>query len=68
MTLTSAIPNISIIALCIAVAATIFALVGVVAYLWREPAEPADENRLYQIHERMSHIADPPSSTERKAA
>ena len=69
MTLTSAIPEISIIALCIAVAATILALFGVILYLSRkEPAEPHDEAQLYLIHERMAHLAESTSARNRRAA
>ena len=68
MTLTSAFPDVSIIAMCVAVGATVFAFFGVVLYLWSEPSEPADEERLYLIHERMAHIADPDQSAERRAA
>ena len=69
MTLTSAIPEISIIALCIAVADTILAFFGVILYLSRkEPAEPDDEARVYLIHQRMARIAESSSAGDKRAA
>ena len=68
MTLTSATPEISIIAMCVAVGATIFAFFAVLLYLWSEPSEADDEAQLYVIHERLAHIADTDPSAERRAA
>jgi len=69
MTVTGAIPEISIFAMCAAVGATVFAFLCVVLHLWSsEPDEVGDEEKLYLIHERMSHIADPDTSAGRRAA
>ena len=69
MTLTIAIPQMSIIAMSVAAGATIFAFFCVVLYLWSsEPTQPVDDAKLYVIHERMTHLAEPDPSTERRAA
>ena len=69
MTLTIAIPEMSIIAMSVAAGATIFAFFCVVLYLWSsEDTEPGDEAQIYSIHERMAHIADPDQSADRRAA
>jgi hypothetical protein len=67
MTLT--IPDISIVALCAAAGATVFAFCCVVLNLWNsEPSEPGDEAQIHLIHERLAHIADSDDSPERRVA
>lgn len=69
MTLSSGnIPEFWIIAFCIAVATTIFAVIGVVLLLWDKQPTAQEESRLYQMHERMTHIAEPTSDADRRAA
>jgi len=69
MTLTAAIPEMSILAMSIAVGITIFAFCCVVLYLWSsEPDEAGDEAQLYIIHDRMAHLAEPNQSTGERAA
>lgn len=69
MTLTSAnIPEFWIIGFYIAVATTVFALIGVVLVVWGRRESPQERAQLYLIHERMSHIADSGPVTDRRAA
>lgn len=69
MTLLSGnIPESWIIAFCIAVATTIFTVIGGVLLLLDKRPTKNERAQLYQMHERMTHIAESPSIPDRRAA
>ena len=69
MTLTSAnIPEFWILGFYIAVATTVFAVIGVIVLIWGRHQSPKERAQLYLVHERMSHIADPAPVNDRRAA
>ncbi len=69
MTLTSAsIPEFWIIGFYIAVATSILTLMGVVLFLWGRHPSREERAQIYQIHERMTHIADSTPVPGRRAA
>jgi len=69
MTLPSGnIPEVWIVSFCIAVATTVFTIITALLFLWgRQPSEK-EKAQLYQIHERMTHIAESPAIPDRRAA
>lgn len=68
MTLPTGIPEFWIIGFYIAVATTVFTLMGVVIFLWGKHPSRQELAQLYQIHERMTHIADSAPVPGRRAA
>jgi len=69
MTLPSAdIPELWIIGFYIAVATTVFTLMGVVLFLWGRQPSQKERVQLYQIHQRMTHLIEPTSAPDRRAA
>jgi hypothetical protein len=69
MTLLSAnVPEFWIIGFYIAVATTILTLMGVVLFLWGKHPSREEQAQIYQIHERMTHIADSTPVPDRRAA
>jgi len=69
MTLSSGtIPEFWIITFCIAMATAVFAAIGVALFLLDKRPTAEERANLYQLHERMTHIADPPTISDRRAA
>ena len=69
MTLSSGtIPEFWVIAFCIAVGTAVFAVLGVLLFLLDKRPTAQERANLYQFHERMTHLADPPTIEDRRAA
>ena len=62
------VPEFWIIGFYIAVATTAFTLMGVILYLWGRHPSRKEQAQIYQIHERMTHIADSTPVSGRRAA
>ncbi len=66
--LSGSVPEFWIIGFCVAVATTVFAVIGVFLFLLDKHPSAKEKAQLYQIHERMTHIAESPSIPDRRAA